>query len=270
MAVELYVLRHGRSLANEANLIVSSLDNGMLPQYGLAPAGKEQAAAAGRQLAAAVAARDDDDAAGAAAAVVHFYASPFSRTVETAAIAAEAFEQALEQERASPAAAGARRAGPPEKAPSPAAAGARLAGPPETEPALRERWFGTALELEHHDGYSPAWENDARDPTSRPPGEGDGESVAEVAARAAGLLARLAERHGGNDGEASAAAAGVAVVVLVSHGDTLSILQAAANGEPLQEHRRFGLGTAELKRVGPLAEAARRAARWATAAAVAP
>jgi broad specificity phosphatase PhoE len=41
------VLRHGRSLPNEAGIIVSSLDNGVKPEHGLAEAGKQQAAAAG-------------------------------------------------------------------------------------------------------------------------------------------------------------------------------------------------------------------------------
>lgn len=36
-------------------------------------------------------------------------------------------------------------------------------------------------------------------------------------------------------------------IVLVSHGDTLSILQATFYGTPLTQHRRYGLGTAELK-----------------------
>jgi hypothetical protein len=35
----------------------------------------------------------------------------------------------------------------------------------------------------------------------------------------------------------------------VSHGDTLSILQALVKGTPLGEHRQYGLGTAELKRL---------------------
>lgn len=256
---DLFVLRHGRSLANEASLIVSSLENGVLPQYALAPAGKEQAAAAGRLLAATLVGADADAASTADAAdattapeqteiVVHFYASPFSRTVETAAIAAEAFEKEI----------GATAA---------AAAGRiRLAGPPRVEPALRERFFGAALELQNHEGYSPAWASDAQDPNSRPPGKGDGESVADVAARSAELLRRLAEEE--RDAETTTRE----VIVLVSHGDTLSILQTAATGGDLREHRKFGLGTAELKRVGSLGEAARHAARVAaeaTAAAVA-
>jgi broad specificity phosphatase PhoE len=40
-------LRHGRSKANEAGIIVSSFDNGVKAEYGLAEAGFAQAAAAG-------------------------------------------------------------------------------------------------------------------------------------------------------------------------------------------------------------------------------
>jgi broad specificity phosphatase PhoE len=40
-------MRHGRSKANEAKLIVSRLENGIQPEYGLSPTGIEQATAAG-------------------------------------------------------------------------------------------------------------------------------------------------------------------------------------------------------------------------------
>jgi broad specificity phosphatase PhoE len=271
--VVLYVLRHGRSLANEASLIVSSEENGVKPEYALAEKGKLQAAEAGRQLAAALAA---DAAAAANTVAVTFYASPFSRTVETAAIASRAFEEAVaaeqqqqQQQQQQGSAAGTAAAPPPS---------IRLAAPPDAaaprvERALRERWFGSALELQNHDGYSPAWASDARDPSSKPPGHGDGESVVEVAARCAELLDRLAEQHCGGRGgkEEEDKDESQAVVVLVSHGDTLSILQAAASGGdvPLGEHRKFGLATAELKRVGLLSDAARQAAEAVEAAAAA-
>jgi broad specificity phosphatase PhoE len=38
-------------------------------------------------------------------------------------------------------------------------------------------------------------------------------------------------------------------VLLVSHGDTLSILQATLHGTSLAQHRQYGLGTAELKQL---------------------
>ncbi len=51
----------------------------------------------------------------------------------------------------------------------------------QVAPALRERYFGAALELTSHDNYCPAWEHDAVDCSYRP--GGDGESVEHVAAR---------------------------------------------------------------------------------------
>lgn len=48
---------------------------------------------------------------------------------------------------------------------------------------LRERFFGAQVELQSHDNYCSAWEDDARDPTSKPAGNLDGESVTEVSAR---------------------------------------------------------------------------------------
>lgn len=38
-------------------------------------------------------------------------------------------------------------------------------------------------------------------------------------------------------------------ILLVSHGDTLSILQATFYGTALGQHRQYGLGTAELKQL---------------------
>ena len=42
-----FLLRHGMSRANDANLIVSRLQNGVLDCYGLTEQGLEQASAAG-------------------------------------------------------------------------------------------------------------------------------------------------------------------------------------------------------------------------------
>lgn len=71
----------------------------------------------------------------------------------------------------------------------------------------------------------------------RPPGEG-GESVEDVAARTAGLVQQLEQRHSGKH------------LVLVSHGDALSILAAALLGTPLGEHRRHGLPNCGILRIG--------------------
>lgn len=69
----------------------------------------------------------------------------------------------------------------------------------------------------------------------RPPG--GGESVAEVVARVRALLAGLEAEHAGR------------TLLLVSHGDLLSILVAAALGSPLREHRRHAFRPGELRRL---------------------
>eukprot|EP00878_Enallax_costatus_P027278 GHUV01029346.1.p1 GENE.GHUV01029346.1~~GHUV01029346.1.p1 ORF type:complete len:201 (+),score=46.90 GHUV01029346.1:325-927(+) len=142
---------------------------------------------------------------GIASDAVHIYTSPFSRTVQTAQIAAEAAD--LGQECI------------------------------KVTPLLRERFFGTHLELQCHDNYCPAWEGDARDPTSKPAGNVDGESVAEVSERIQQLFQELEQQHKGQH------------ILLVSHGDTLSILQATFLNTLLTQHRQYGLGTAELKKL---------------------
>ena len=112
-ATRLFVLRHGRSLANETGIIVSRLGTGLLPQYALAPAGVEQAAAAGTALLAWLSAN------GFAASDVRVIASPFSRTVQTAHTAV-------------------------------AQLGLDGASVVSTDEALRERFFGEELELRDH------------------------------------------------------------------------------------------------------------------------
>jgi len=79
------------------------------------------------------------------------------------------------------------------------------------------------------------WEADESAPAERPPG--GGESVAEVVARVRALLAGLEAEHAGR------------TLLLVSHGDLLSILVAAALGSPLREHRRHAFRPGELRRL---------------------
>ncbi|KAL2630939.1 hypothetical protein R1flu_015625 [Riccia fluitans] len=75
---------------------------------------------------------------------------------------------------------------------------------------LRERFFGPPLELQSHDHYPEIWKIDARDPLVGPEG---GESVADVAMRVIRALLMIEEEVQGH------------AVVIVSHGDTLQILQ---------------------------------------------
>lgn len=66
---------------------------------------------------------------------------------------------------------------------------------------------------------------------------GGGESVTDVARRLAEFLHQLEARHQGDD------------VVLVAHGDTLSILWAVFRGTPLRCHRDVALQTGELRQL---------------------
>lgn len=156
---------------------------------------------------------------------------------------------------------------------------------------LAERYFGSVLELTSHDNYCPFWDSDARDPSSRPAGSEDGESVEQVSQRvqqlfqvrsgraAAAAAAPVWVQHAGRSGWQLDAVLTDTVlllllllvrlclqeleqqhqgqhILLVSHGDTLSILQATFHGSPLSQHRQYGLATAELKCLNPLAAAA--------------
>uniref|UniRef100_A0A7S1SG49 Phosphoglycerate mutase n=1 Tax=Tetraselmis chuii TaxID=63592 RepID=A0A7S1SG49_9CHLO len=194
-----WVLRHGRSKANEAGVIVSSLNNGVKVEYALSEAGKQQAVEAGRQLAGELTQR------GLAPSSLQIYSSPFSRTVETAELVAT-----------------------------------ELGLPVSSvvkETDLRERYFGTALELQSHDLYAGVWEVDMQDVSQGP--AGGGESVKAVSTRLSGLLDRLEEAHEGE------------TILLVAHGDTLSILTTTVKGGELGSHREWGLKTAELSLLVP-------------------
>lgn len=102
-----------------------------------------------------------------------------------------------------------------------------------------ERHFG-GFELQDHAHYATVWEEDAKDLDWKPPG--GGESVRDVADRVAALFARL-ESEFGSDGPP------VKKVLLVAHGDTLSIATAVAKGAELGQHRAHAQETGELRRL---------------------
>ncbi|KAK9801889.1 hypothetical protein WJX73_007472 [Symbiochloris irregularis] len=179
---EFWLLRHGRSKANELGIIVSL------------PEGKLQAEEAGKKLAAAIKKKDKSQ--------IYIYCSPFSRTVETAVIAA-------------------RHLGISEHD-----ANFQIAD------ELRERFFGS-FELQSHENYVPVWTQDQASSDYQPPG--DGESVAQVAARIWKLCDRIEQEHSG------------CTVILVSHGDTLSIAWAALTDQSLLDNRKHGLVTGEVR-----------------------
>ena len=69
--------------------------------------------------------------------------------------------------------------------------------------------------------------------------------MAEVASRVQSLCDRLEQQHDGCN------------IILVSHGDTLSILWAVFTGKSLLKNRQHGLVTGELRLLDPTASASR-------------
>ena len=108
----------------------------------------------------------------------------------------------------------------------------------EAEPALRERDFGD-FELGPNTAYDQVWARDAVDATHT---DNQVEAAAAVLARAAGAVRRVEESA--REGH---------VVLLVSHGDCLQILQTAFAGVDVSAHRSLPhLETCELRRLALL------------------
>ncbi|NP_001131411.2 uncharacterized protein LOC100192740 isoform 1 [Zea mays] len=226
-----WVLRHGRSVPNERGLIVSSLENGTKPEFGLAPQGVEQARAAGEKF------RKELDEIGVPVGSVKIRYSPFSRTTETARVVAGVL-------------------GIPFEAPS-----------CEAVLGLRERYFGPSYELLSHDKYADIWSVDEAHPCMAPEG---GESVADVASRfSAVLLSAETQFHGSailivSHGDPLQ----IFQAVLSGAKENMSFLDDLTNlkvkdtddltnlevkdtmvASILSQHRKFALITGELRRV---------------------
>ncbi|CAH8273717.1 unnamed protein product [Arabidopsis lyrata] len=141
-----WVLRHGKSIPNERGLVVSSMENGVLPEYQLAPDGIAQARLAGesflQQLKESNIELDK----------VRICYSPFSRTTHTARVVAEVLNLPFHAPQC------------------------------KMMEDLRERYFGPTFELKSHDKYPEIWALDEKDPFMRPQG---GESADDVVSRLA-------------------------------------------------------------------------------------
>ena len=101
------------------------------------------------------------------------------------------------------------------------AAGLLGTGAPQVNFLLRERFFGD-LEGKSSDAYPQVWEKDRKDPDNSALGV---ESPRELAARITRLFRSLENTFTDE------------VILLVSHGDTLQIMQTITSGSEAHHHR---------------------------------
>ena len=178
-------MRHGESLANQQNLIVSTAKNGV-DNYGLSPLGKQQA-------------ENSITLDNVLQFSVQIISSDFKRAKETAEISHALLKSTntlILDER------------------------------------LRERDFGD-FELTENSNYQKVWDNDA---ISSAHTIDNAESADAVMDRATSLIQSLEADYNNT------------VFLLVAHGDTLQILQAAFLKHPASKQRELPhLETAEIR-----------------------
>ena len=200
-----FIVRHGFSIPNEKHIIVSTLENGIKPEFGLARKGKQDVEQKAESMLAFIleSQQQNQDAN----IEIEIITSPFSRTVETAQIIRNVFSSAKNNNKVSV---------------SPSSEG-RV----RTDERLRERNFGK-LELESDENYQKVW---AEDLSGVNESSYDAESLESVWNRVQSLVFDLEKE---NKTQKS--------FVLVAHGDVLQITQTGwqvslGNMKRLNDHR---------------------------------
>ncbi|GLT63220.1 hypothetical protein SLA2020_357990 [Shorea laevis] len=215
-----WVLRHGKSIPNERGLIVSSMENGILSEYQLAPEGVNQAELAGKSFLKELKENNIP------LENVRICYSPFARTSHTAKVVASTLNIPFD-------------------------------GPQcRVIEDLRERYFGPSYELMSHERYTEIWALDEKDPFLRPEG---GESVDDVVARLASAVATmeseyqgcaiLAVSHGDPLQILQTVFTAVSQQEESNSKDFASRIQAVRIPSILSQHRKYGLLTGELRAV---------------------
>ena len=186
-------MRHGQSTANVIGLIVSKLENGILPQYGLTELGLEQSQKSAKLFLSEQKKSEE----------FVIVCSPFSRAKETALEIVKVLQhtELIEMED------------------------------------LRERDFGD-LELMSNANYNKFWVEDRANPNSN---IFNSESPNQVLSRVTKVI---------NELEQKSFPAGQKII-LVSHGDTLQILQTAFLNISVSKHNTdvLYLNNAEIRRL---------------------
>lgn len=211
-----WILRHAESLANVKGIIVSKSEIGT-QQYGLSPRGREGLPAKlAAQVAAFMRASPSADAANDLGAT-----DSGAAILGAAILGADTLIVSSDFLRAR------ETAG--------IAASVLKAAPPRLDPALRERDFGD-LDGKSDLEYPAVWALDAANSTLYPDGI---ESPESVRTRLVALVSRLEHEYSGRN------------ILLVSHGDTLQILQACHAGLSAHRHRELPhLDKGELRYLG--------------------
>lgn len=230
------IMRHGFSVPNERELIVSSLVEGVKAEYGLTEKGRQQARDSAitllqmlqqQQQATIPIPAEGAVATSSPAAVttVVIVSSPFSRARETAQIVAD--ELLLHQQKQQQQEEGEKQEQQHGENPNHPK---RIAlwtpeQPVWVDVALRERNFGE-FELQSHENYHRVWAEDAANGDEQT--AFGAESCASVWSRVRDLIVRL-----------EGSGMPPSVVVLVSHGDTLQMTQTGVNRNwALSTHRQ--------------------------------
>mmetsp|Transcript_22183 Transcript_22183/g.33222 ORF Transcript_22183/g.33222 Transcript_22183/m.33222 type:complete len:236 (-) Transcript_22183:101-808(-) len=211
-----FALRHGESEANVAGIIVSDPTTGTA-QYGLTPAGVAAVQHSATRFADEVL-KSAGTSSDSRLPPIRIITSDFKRTQQTAQTFAATLRESLK--------------------------GLEIdeAGlEPLSSKELRERYFGE-LEGGPNTGYSKVWMEDEVDSDSQPFGS---ESARAVQQRTASLIRSLETQaitaeEGGLQQQP--------IVIVVSHGDALQILQTTFQGLPAGQHRSLPhLNPAELR-----------------------
>ncbi|KAL8092178.1 uncharacterized protein LOC141693618 isoform X2 [Apium graveolens] len=215
-----WVLRHGKSIPNDKGIIVSSMENGVLEEYKLAPEGINQARLAGQMFLQEL--KQDQ----LSIKDVRICYSPFSRTRHTAEMVASVLDLPFE-------------------------------GPQcKVVKDLHERYFGPSYELMSHDKYADVWALDEKDPFEPPEG---GESVADVVSRLANALLTIETEFQGcavlvvSHGDPLQILQTMLNAAKDDEGwdsnDLTSRIQAVKVPSVISQHRKFALLTGELRAV---------------------
>jgi len=184
-----FIIRHGESKANMAEMILSHPEHGTHKDFTLTEHGEKEVIDSIQKLK-AEGLLDDETV---------IYSSPFSRCQRTGEIAKEILDVKDEI---------------------------------HFDDRLRERFFGD-FERTHNSNYQKVWDVDVNNPDHK---DFNVESTQEVQNRTLSLINDLEEKYVSSK------------ILLVSHGDTLQILQTGFLNKSPKEHRDLThLKTAEIR-----------------------